>query len=96
MSELLISSIQKYIEQIIMPDREDTYYYYLTIDYFEKGEVEYAFKVIVSTDSTYDVEELIKYKKTSIQDYQGIQTIISILPYSKKFVLLQRFFKIEI
>ena len=77
------SYTNRYIEQIIMPDREDTYYYYLTLDYFEKGEVEYAFKVIVSTDSTYDVEELIKYKKTSIQDYQGIQTIISILPYSK-------------
>ncbi|MBR6252803.1 MAG: hypothetical protein IKR04_03080 [Clostridia bacterium] len=73
----------RYVEQIIMPDKEDTYYYYIKLSYYEKGEVEYAFKVVVSTEPNYDIAELIKLKKTSLMDYEGIQNIINLLPYSK-------------
>ncbi len=73
----------RYMEQIILPDKEDTYYYYITLDYFEKGIVQYAFKVVVSSEPNYNIDELIKLKRTSILDYEGIQSIINTLPYSK-------------
>lgn len=73
----------RYKEQIVMPSKEGTYYYYLNINFFEKGKVEYAFKVVVSVEPNYSILDLINYKGTSLLDTESIQAIINILPYSK-------------
>ncbi len=65
------------------PETEGTYYYYFTLDYHEKGQVEYSFKLVVSVDPSYDILDLVKYKNTNLGDAQSINEIISILPYSK-------------
>ena len=65
------------------PEKEDTYIYYFNINYYEKGTVEYGLKVIVSSDAMYNVEDLSKYKNTSIYDIESIDSIIKLLPYSR-------------
>lgn len=71
-----------YIE-FSVPQNEGIYYYFLEINYFEKGQVEYSFKVVVSQEPTYDILSLVKYKNTSLVDAESIQNILSILPYSR-------------
>ncbi len=65
------------------PLKDDTYHYYCKINYFEKGEVEYGLKVIVSSEVTYDLDAVLKYKNTSLVDSESIDAIIKILPHAK-------------
>lgn len=67
--------------QFSAPSTEGTYFYYIYLDYHENGHVEYSFKVVVSTEPTYNILELVKYKNTSIVDMESINEIIKILPY---------------
>ena len=69
--------------ELVAPEEDDTYYYYFTLDYFEKGVVDYGVKVIVSSEQSYDIEQLQKFKNTSLVDFESINEIISILPYSR-------------
>jgi len=71
-----------------VPEKEDTYFYYFKLDYHEKGYVEYALKIIVSTEPVYDIEELQKYKNTSLYDIKSINELLSLLSYSKNITNL--------
>ena len=42
------------------------YIYNFKLSYYNKGEVFYGLKVVVSTEPNYDIDELIKYKETII------------------------------
>ena len=64
------------------PQNEGTYLYFIKLGYFEKGEVEYSFKLVVSSEPTYNILDLVKYKDTSIYDINKIKEIVSKLPYS--------------
>ena len=67
---------------ITAPEKEDTYLFYVNLDYYEKGKVSYGFKVKVSADPVYNLDELVKYKNTSLYDVESIDAIIKLLPYS--------------
>lgn len=69
--------------EINAPQNEGTYIYNFKLSYYNKGEVEYGLKVVVSTEPNYDIAELIKYRETSITDIDTINNILNILPYSK-------------
>ena len=68
------------------PDVEGTYLYFLNLNYFEKGSVEYSFKLVVSTEPTYNILDLVKYKNTSLDDIESIREISSTLPYSNNII----------
>ncbi|MBR3280476.1 MAG: hypothetical protein IKI57_01340 [Clostridia bacterium] len=68
------------------PQNEGTYLYFIKLGYFEKGEVEYSFKIIVSSEPTYNILELVKYKDSSIYDINKIKEIVSKLPFSNGIV----------
>ena len=70
------------VAEITAPTIEDTYYYYINLSYHEKGKVEYALKVIVSTEPKYELEQLLNYKNTNLYDIDKIDNILNILPYS--------------
>ena len=65
------------------PQNEGTYVYFVKLGYFEKGEVEYTFKVVVSSEPQYNILEIVKYRDTSLDNIKDIKEIISKLPYSK-------------
>ena len=65
------------------PETEGTYIYHFNLNYYKKGTVTYALKVVVSSAPTYDVNELIKYKNTKISNSEAIGSILKKLPYSK-------------
>ena len=65
------------------PQKDDTYHYYCKINYFEKGEVEYGLKVIVSSEVTYDLSAILAYKNTALVDSESIDAIIRTLPHAK-------------
>ena len=83
-SETITDSIKgvSYID-FTVPQNEGTYLYFLEINYFEKGQVEYSFKIVVSQEPTYDILSMVKYKNTSLRDAESIQSILNALPYSK-------------
>ena len=47
----------------------DQQIYFLNLDYFEKGNVEYSFKIVVSTEPTYNILDLVKYKMYLISQF---------------------------
>ncbi len=82
--ETITDSIKgiSYIE-FNVPQNEGAYIYYISVDYFEKGYVEYSFKVVVSQEPTYNILDLLKYKDTSLLDSESIREILNVLPYSR-------------
>lgn len=68
--------------EFIAPEEEGTYRYSFKLSYYNYGEVYYGLRVIVSTEPTYDVEQLSLYKNTSLTNANVISEIINILPYS--------------
>ena len=64
------------------PQNEGTYLYFIKLGYFEKGEVEYSFKVVVSSEPTYSILDLVKYKGSSFKNVNTIKDVVSKLPYS--------------
>lgn len=80
----------KYLE-IIAPKDEGTYIYNFKFSYYNKGEVSYGLKVIVSTEPNYEINELIKYKNTSIVQVNAVNEILELLPYAdyKKNIIIR-------
>ena len=72
----------KYLE-FTAPETEGTYIYNFTLNYYNKGTVTYAIKVVVSSAPTYDVEKIIEYKNTKLTDAANVGNILKNLPYSK-------------
>lgn len=72
----------KYLE-INAPDIEGTYVYEFTLSYYNKGTVSYGLKVVVSSEPSYEIKDLIRYKNTSLKDLASIQDILELLPYSQ-------------
>lgn len=69
--------------EVYAPQNEGTYIYNFKLSYYNKGEVFYGLKVVVSTEPNYDIDELIKYKETKFKDANKINEILSLLPYLK-------------
>lgn len=69
--------------EVYAPQNEGTYIYNFKLSYYNKGEVSYGLKVVVSTEPSYDIDELIKYKDTKMKDTEKINEILNVLPYSK-------------
>lgn len=65
------------------PEVEGTYIYHFTLNYYKKGTVTYALKVIVSSAPTYDVDNIISYKDTYLGDAPAVGAILNNLPYAK-------------
>ena len=65
------------------PETEGTYIYNFTLNYYKKGTVTYALKVVVSSAPTYSVNEIIKYKNTYLGDAVSVGAILESLPYAK-------------
>ena len=72
----------KYLE-LNAPEDEGTYIYNFKFSYYSKGEVSYGLKVVVSTEPTYEIDTLIKYRNTKLTDLDTINNILNLLPYSK-------------
>lgn len=72
----------KYLE-MDAPSVEGTYVYQFQLSYYNKGEVSYGLKVVVSTEPNYEIQDLIRYKNTSLKDLTSIQEILNLLPYAK-------------
>lgn len=72
----------KYLE-VNAPKEEGAYIYNFKFSYYNKGEVEYGLKVIVSTEPNYEIANLINYRNTKITDVTNINNILNLLPYSK-------------
>lgn len=71
----------KYLE-VKAPEEEGTYTYNFKFSYYNKGEVSYGLKVIVSTQPNYEIINLIKYKSTRLTQTKAINEILNLLPYS--------------
>ncbi|MBO5142679.1 MAG: hypothetical protein J6C46_06720 [Clostridia bacterium] len=71
----------KYLE-LKAPEQEGTYIYNFTFSYYNNGEVDYGLKVVVSTEPTYEIDDLASYKNTEIVDAKSINSILEVLPYS--------------
>lgn len=71
----------KYLE-INAPEEEGSYVYNFRLSYYNKGEVSYGLKVVVSAEPNYEIADLIRYKNTSLKDIASIQAILNLLPYS--------------
>jgi len=65
------------------PSEEGQYIYDFDIDYFEKGDVEYRIKIVVSSEPDYNIESLMQYVNTVSTDETNIYSILNTLPYSK-------------
>lgn len=65
------------------PEIEGTYIYNFTLNYYKKGTVTYALKVVVSSAPTYSVNEVVKYKNTYLGDAVSVGAILDNLPYAK-------------
>ena len=65
------------------PELEGMYIYNFSLSYYNKGEVSYGLKIIVSSEPNYDIEKLISYKDTRCTNDNAINKILSILPYYK-------------
>lgn len=65
------------------PETEGTYIYNFTLNYYKKGTVTYALKVVVSSAPSYSVNELVKYKNTYLGDAVAVGAILDNLPYAK-------------
>ncbi len=65
------------------PDTEDTYMYYFTLDYYEKGKVEYCLKIVVSLEPIYNISEIVKHNGIKITETDKIYSLLSTLPYSR-------------
>lgn len=66
------------------PEIEGSYLFLINLEYYGKGEAEYAIKVVVTDENIYDVKEIVKYKDTEVFDIVKIKEILSDLPYSNK------------
>ena len=82
-NKTIIPNEQQTNLEFTVPEKEETYFYYFKLDYHEKGYVEYALKIIVSAEPVYNIEELQKYKNTSLYDIKSINELLSLLSYSK-------------
>ena len=78
---------QNYIE-FNAPEKEDTYTYYFTLNYYEKGTVDYAVKIVVSAEPIYNIQELQSFKNIKINDYSNLYKLLSTLPYSRSILNL--------
>ena len=65
------------------PETEGTYIYNFTLNYYKKGTVTYALKVVVSSAPTYSINEIVKYKDTYLGDAVSVGAILDNLPYAK-------------
>lgn len=65
------------------PEMEGTYIYNFILNYYKKGSVTYALKIVVSSAPTYSVNEIVKYKDASLEDTNTIGSILDNLPYAK-------------
>ena len=66
------------------PEIEGSYLFLINLEYYGKGEAEYAIKVVVTDENIYDVKEMVKHKNTDIFDIVKIKEILNDLPYSNK------------
>jgi len=71
-------SILKSSLQLIAPKNFGSYIYSITIDYLEKGSVQYGIKVVVTSD----ISKLEPYTDTYLGDNVKVSQILSLLPYS--------------
>jgi len=71
----------KYLE-VKAPEEEGTYTYNFKFSYYNKGEVSYGLKIIVSTEPNYEIINLIKYKNTKLIQSKAVNDILDLLPYS--------------
>jgi hypothetical protein len=60
------------------PVKAGTYVYSITINYYDKGSVQYLIKVVV----TQDISSLEKYTNTYIGDNSKVDAILNLLPFS--------------
>lgn len=68
---------------IYTPELEGTYVCLVNINFYSKGSGEYGFKLVVTDENVYDVDDVLVYKDTKLNDILKIKEIIAILPYSK-------------
>lgn len=64
------------------PEIEGSYLFLINLEYYGKGEAEYALKVVVTDENIYDVKKLIEYKETDISDIVKVKEILKDLPYA--------------
>lgn len=75
---LATDSILKPSLELITPKDFGSYIYSITIDYLEKGSVQYGLKVVVTSDIT----KLEPYVDTYLGDNVKVSQILNLLPYS--------------
>lgn len=68
--------------EVEAPANEGTYVYHFLLSYYNKGEVAYGVKVVVSAEPNYEITDLIKYRNTSLKDVTSIQEVLNLLPYA--------------
>lgn len=68
--------------EVEAPANEGTYVYHFRLSYYNKGEVAYGVKVVVSAEPNYEITDLIKYRNTSLKDVTSIQEVLNLLPYA--------------
>lgn len=68
---------------VVAPTVEGTYVYHFRFSYYNKGEVSYGLKVVVSSEPNYEIIDLMKYKNTSLKDVASIEEVLNLLPYAK-------------
>lgn len=75
---LATDSILKPSLQLIAPKNFGSYIYSITMDYLEKGTVQYGIKVVVTNDTS----ELEPYVDTYLGDNVKVSQILNLLPYN--------------
>lgn len=68
---------------IYSPDLEGTYICLVKLNFYTKGFATYGFKLVVTDENIYDVDDIFKYKNTNVSDISRIKEILNLLPYSK-------------
>ncbi len=73
----------RYLE-LIAPEEEGTYTYHFRLSYYNNGEVTYGLKVVVSAQQNYEIDTLLAYRNTKVEDALKIDAILNLLPYHKE------------
>ncbi len=68
---------------IYSPELEGTYICLIKLDFYSKGSAEYGFKLVVTDENIYDVDEMLKYRNTKASDLVKVKEILNQLAYSK-------------
>lgn len=68
---------------IYSPELEGTYICLMKLNFYSKGFARYGFKLVVTDENIYDVDELLKYKNTKLSDLLKVEEVLNQLAYAK-------------